>query len=39
MGAQPEMDTTYLQTLGQADKVEQWREICTEYLEQENDDD
>ena len=34
LGAYPEIDNTQLQAMGLGDKIEQWREIGTEYLKQ-----
>ena len=34
VGAPHKMDMAHLQTLGLSDKIEHWREICTEFFEQ-----
>ncbi len=38
-GAFPEIDKTQLQAMGFEDKIEQWREIGTDYLKQGEEDD
>jgi HD-like signal output (HDOD) protein len=39
VGAPHEINRIHLQTLGFGDKIEQWRELCTEFFEQESGDD
>ena len=38
-GSPPEMDIVHLQSLGLGDKIDHWREICIEYLQQGKEDD
>ena len=39
MGKHPEMDTVQLQAMGFGEKMDHWRELCVEYLQQGNEDD
>ena len=39
IGAPHIMDTVHLQNMGLGDKIDQWRELCTEFFEQDGNDD
>ncbi len=39
IGAPHLLDTEHLQKLGFGDKIDQWRELCTEFFEQDDDND